>query len=871
MSGWPRLRTWWFKLRKRGSLEQDLEDEIAFHRAMRARDVDPPPFGDPLHVKDGIRDLWTLGWLDALVADVRYALRGLRRERAFAATAIALLALAIGANTTMFVVLKRAILDPLPFPEADRLVRIYDFHRERGLAFSVTALNYLDWAAESKTFERLAAYSGQGLTITGEGEPELVIALGVSPNLPQMLGIRPALGRDFRPEESTRGRDRVILLGDRLWRRKFGGDPSVVGRQVRINGAGYEVIGVLPAGLAFPDRTYEAFVPLALTGGDPEWMNRSRHHLRVVGRLRPSETLESARVEMEQIAGRLEAAYPDVNAKLGVQLRALKDTVVGDSRKLVLLLYGAATVLLLIACANLASLLVARSSARRLEFATRVALGASRARLAGQMLVEAGVLALAGGAAGLGLACLLIRGLRVAAVESLPRMHELQLDPAILAFSAGLTLVTAILFGLGPALFGARTPGNARGTAAHGIRRGLRQTLVVAQVSMSLVLLVGAGLFLRSLHNLRQADRGFDAESVVTMSFVLNADAYPSAGPMMAFAQQVQRGLSESPTLAAAGFSTSLPLSGQGWGNPVAVEGHAPVAGSKSNIARIQCVSPGFLEALRMRVLVGRPIAVADDGRAPAVAVVDETFVDTFLGGAPDPLGLRIKIGDAGSPGPWLTVVGVLAASRQFSLEASPEAHVFLPYFQLGELAPVVGRGIYLAGRSSTPAEASRAMKSRVAALDPGIAVRGPDLLSERVDTALAPARFRTSLMIGFAALALLLASVGLYGVIAFSVAQRTQEIGVRMALGARGGQIASMVLASGARLSGLGIALGLCGALALSKVLDNGQLLFGVGARDGLTLAVVAGVLGLVSLVASLVPARRAAGIDPMRALRTE
>jgi len=771
----------------------------------------------------------------------------------------------------MFIVLKRVILDPLPFPDADRLVRIYDFHKERGTAFSVTALNYLDWAAESKTFETLAAFSGQGMTITGQGEPELIIALGVSPNLPQTLGIKPALGRDFRPGELVRGRDRVIILTHQLWQRKFGADPAIVGRQVRLNGEAYEVIGVMPAGFNFPDKTYEAFVPLPMRGGDPALMNRSRHFLRVVGRLRASATLESARAEMNQIAASLEAAYPDVDAQLGVQLQTLKDTVVGDSRKVVLLLYGAATVLLLIACANLASLLVARRSARRMEFATRAALGARRRRLAVQMLVEAGMLSVFGGAAGLGLAYLLIRALRIAALESLPRMDELQLDPRILAFSIALTLTTAILFGLGPALFGTRSLGTARGSAASGIRRGMRQTLVVAQVAMSLVLLAGAGLLLRSLYNLGQVDRGFDAESVVTMGFALGVNEYPSAVKMLNFAQQLSTGLAESPSLRAAGFSTSLPLSGQAWGNPIAVHGRARLAGSTSNIARIQCVSPGFLEAPKMRLLAGRTIAPSDDSHAPAVAIVDEVFVRHFLDGARNPIGERIKIGDTDSPGPWLTIAGMVAASRQFSLEGSPEAHIFVPYFQVGNLAPIVGRGLYLAGRSSTPAEASRAMKSKIASLDPTLAVRGPNLLSDSIDSAMAPARFRTSLMIGFAILALVLATVGLYGVISFSVAQQTQEIGVRIALGAQGTQILSMVLASGVRLSGLGITLGVGGALALSKILEKEQLLFGVSPRDGLTLAAGAGVLGLVTLVASFVPARRAASIDPMRALRAE
>jgi predicted permease len=378
-------------------------------------------------------------------------------------------------------------------------------------------------------------------------------------------------------------------------------------------------------------------------------------------------------------------------------------------------------------------------------------------------------------------------------------------------------------------------------------------------------------LFLRSLHNLGQADRGFDAENVVTMGFALGVKEYPTAAKMMNFAGQLKAGLSESPVLRAVGFSTSLPLSGQAWGNPIAVFGRVPAPGGKSNIARIQCVSPGFLEALKMRLLAGRLIATSDRSTAPAVVVVDQLFARTFLDGAPNPLGERIKIGDADSGGPWLTIVGVVAASRQFSLEASPEPHIFVSYFQLGNLAPTVGRGLYLAARSSTTAEASRAMRAQIAAVDPTLAVRGPNLLSDSVDSAMAPARLRTLLMIGFAILALVLATVGLYGVIAFSVAQQTQEIGVRIALGAQGTQIISMVLASGALLSGLGIALGFCGELALSRILEKEQLLFGVSPRDSLTLFVVAGVLGLVTFVASFVPARRAASIDPMHALRME
>lgn len=857
--------SWWLKLRRRKNLDRDLEDEIAFHCAMRARDEDAPRFGNQTQIQEEIRDMWALGILESLVADARYALRGMRRDLSFAVTAIVLLTLATGANTAMFIVLKKVILDPLPYADADRLVRIYDRNKARGSEFSVTAMNYQDWAVQAKSFESLAAYSGRGLSITEAGEPELVISMVVTPNLFSTLGVNPALGRDFRAEEIERGRDRVMILTHRLWLRKFGGDPGIIGRRLRVNAEAFEVVGVMPPGFYFPDQTYEAFVPLTLKGGDPAWTNRSAHYLRVVGRLRSPVAFDTARAEMDQIATHLEAAYPDTNAKLGVSMRPLKDTVVGDSKALVWSLYAAATVLLLIACANLAGLLVARSSARRAEFATRTALGASKWRLARQMLVEAGILSLVGGAAGLALAYAMIGRLRIAAEGSLPRLDELRLDPAIVAFSLALTALTGIAFGLGPVLSGSHLLETARGVAAQGLKMRTRQALVVVQVALSLVLLVGASLFLRSLSHLNHADRGYDAAKVVTFGFGLGTSEYESQVKLMSFATQLAAGLSDTAGVQA-GFSTALPLSGQGWGNPIAVFGHTPLAG---RIARIQCVSPGYMEALRMRLRAGRVISRTDDDRAPAVVVVDEVFARTFLSHATNPIGERIKIGDADSRNPWATVVGVVSASSQFSLVDAPEAHIFVPYLQLGSLAPIVGRGIYLVGRADSAATAAQTLKSAVLAVNPTVALRGPNLLSESVDTAMAPTRFRTALMIGFALLALMLSTVGLYGVIAFAVSQQRQEIGVRIALGARPGQIVSRVLASGMRLAAVGIALGLCCALLLASVLESQRLLFGVSSRDAASFGVVVLLLAAVTCMACLLPARRAAATDPMRALR--
>jgi putative ABC transport system permease protein len=810
-------------------------------------------------------------FIGTVVGDARYAFRGLWRDKAFTLTALLLLALAIGANTATFTVLKRTILDPLPYPNADQLVRIYDYQKQRGMEFSVTASNYLDWAAQTKTFEQLAAFGGRGMALVGQGEPELFIGLGVSSNFLTTLGVRPILGRDFRPEENEQGRDRVLILSHALWQRKFGGDAAVVGRSFRVNGESYEIVGVAPQGFAFPDRSYEAFTPLVLKGGDPQWNNRSAHYLKVVGRLRASESLETASAEMTQVAAGLEQQYPDTNKDLGLRLHPLKERVVGESRPLVFLLYGAATLLLLVACANLASLLLARAATRQAEFSTRAALGASRSRLITQMMVESLILSVSGGLAGIGLAKVLLRLLPVIAPDALPRVEEIQLDFTVFAFSAATTVLTGLLFGLGPVAGLSRLMEMPRGRTSSGLKVRLRSALVVGQVAVSLVLLAGAGLFIRSLGNLSHVDAGFDVDGVVTMNFVLGANEYPTGDRMIQFARQFDERLKNTPGVPDAGFSTSLPLSGQGWGNPISVDKAEPVPSNRSNIARIQAVSPRYLQTLKTPLRLGRYLASADDGGAPPVVVVDELFARTFLGEKESPIGRRIKVGGADSSRPWLTVVGVVASSRQISLEGEPEPHIFLPYLQIQEIAPMVGRGIYVAGRSSAPEAAIGALKAQITEVNPNLALREAQPLSVRLGTALAPQRFRTGLLGGFAVLALLIASVGLYGVISFVVAQQSREIGLRIALGAQASEIAAMVVTRGAGLGVLGVLIGIGASLGLSRFLEQQNLLFGVGPRDAATLAAVSALLGAVVLAASYLPARRASLVEPMKALRTE
>lgn len=862
---------WWVRLRKRRSLGSDLADEIEFHRAMRADDFHPPSFGNATRIQEELYDMWAFRTIETFIQDGRFAWRGMRREKAFSVTALLLLALAIGANSAMFTILKRVVLDPLPYPDADRLVSIYDFQRQTGQEFRVTMLNYLDWVAQTKTFESLAAYSGNGVSVGGPAQPEILIALSVSANFFDTTGVRPALGRAFRPEENERGHNQVMILSHALWQRRFGGDPGIIGRIVPVNGEPFEIVGVMPASFAFPEKRYDLWMPLALRGGQAAFSNRSAHYLRVVGRLRPSVTFAAAVAEMNQIGANLEIAYPENNRNLGVQLRPLKEMVIGGFRGILFLLYGSVTLLLLVACASLGALQIARAATRKAEFTTRAALGASRGRLAVQLAVESGLLGVIGGGLGLALSFTLLHIVRRTGGELLPNLDSVRMDPLVLVFSFLVAMGSSMLFGLAPFAQISRLVGVSRGATSKGVRLGLRSALVTVQVALAFVLLAGSGLFIRSLDNLGAIDKGFSADGVVTLGIALQETEYKTSERMMAFAGELAQRLDALPGNETGGFTTALPLSGQAWGNPIAIAEKPADAGSKPNMARIQCVSASYLQTVKTPLRFGRFLSKDDQVRSMPVAVVDESFVRQFLGDVGSPIGKRIKIGDADSPEPWRTIVGVVGSSRQFSLDGPPEPHLYVSYFQLGNLAPVVGRGLYLVARGSSPSSILATLKTQVAELNPSLAIRDTGYLSDYVDSALAPQRVRTWLMVGFASLALLLAGASLYGVVAFTVASRTQEIGVRIALGATHARIISMILLDGACLVGLGLGFGVLCALTLSTVLDKQRLLFEVSSTDATTFVLAAAILVTVALLASYLPGRHAASIDPMRALRME
>jgi putative ABC transport system permease protein len=867
----------WLKLRRRRNLEQDLEEELAFHQAMRSAEAGHAPSGNRLRIKEDLRGMWTFVWLELLLQDIRYGLRGLRRNKGFSLTAVLLLTLGIGANTAMFTIVKRVLLDPLPWPHSERLVRIWSTQKSSGALSPVTALDYLDFADQAKSFESLGAYTSTSVALNGEGQPELLVGSQVTANLFRTLGVRPMLGRDFRAEENDRGSARVIILSHGLWRRKFGGQSDVIGRVLQVNGESFQIIGVMAPGFSFPDATNEAWIPLVLKGGELRWINRFAHFLGVVGRLHAARSIASANAEIQGIAARLEQAYPQADQHQGARVRGMKESLIADSRTMLFTLYGAVTLLLLIVCSNLAALLLERAASRRAEFSVRTALGASRGRLFGQMTIETALLSLAGGAAGVGFAGVFLDLLKIRLPNTFPRLHEIGIDGEVLGFSLGLTLLTGLLFGIAPALQlprAVQTPGlSLRGSGGSRMRRGMRSALVVLQISMAGVLLAGAGLFLRSLDNLSRVDPGFDPRGVISANVVLADKAYPSKERILGFVDQLDRQLSAAPGVQSAGISTSLPLAGHGWGNPVLIAGHPSPAG-KPYQARIQVITPHFLETVHMGLKLGRGFTERDDARAPRVALVTETFARSFLPHGESPVGQRVQLGggsddDDDDPQPWLTIVGVVAPVRLSALDGPPDPVMFMPYAQLGEVAPMVGRGLYLAVRSQTNATAVGAIRGRVGSLDPSLAIRDAGPMDASIGAALAPQSLRTWLLSGFAALALILAGVGLYGVIAYAVTQRRQEIGVRMALGAQASQIGRLVVLDGARLALLGIALGLAGTVSLSRL--AGHLLFGVSGHDAITLSAAFAILVAVALLASYLPARRAAAIDPMQTLRSE
>ena len=807
--------------------------------------------------------------MQTLLDDLRHATRRLLRSPGFTALAVLTVGLGVGATTVMFSAVYGVLLRPLSYPEPDRLVMIRGARlAQPGQPGVISYPDYRDWRRESRSFETTAALRAADVTLAGPGGPERIEGARVTASFFQALRVVPALGHLFPEESDQPGGERVAVLGHGLWRR-LGADPTLVGRTLTLSGEPHTVIGILPMAFRPPREVEraEVFAPLALDGEALE--QRGNRSLVAIGRLRPGVSLAQARAELSAVARHLEREHPDSNTGVGATLSSLHADTVSELRRPLLVLLGAVAFVLLIACTNVANLVLPRALARRREVGIRTALGASRSRLVRQLLTESILLGVAGGAAGLATAYWGLGGLLALAPASTPRLQDIALDGRVLGFSLALSLLTGVAFGLVPALSASRTDvlaalhesGRSPALARHPGAR----LLVVAEIALSLVLMAGAGLLLESFRRLLSVDPGFDPRNVLTLAVSLEDTRYPRPDQRAGFYADLVERVRALPGVISAAAITPTPLGGADISTRFTVEGQpAPAPGQKPR-AEYRAVTPGYFETLRIPLKKGRTFEAHDRREAKAVVVVNEALAAQVFPGQ-DPLGERLRIGigtDESDPRTFevVGVVGDVHPSGQGIL-APPAIYVPHPQQSWSWMSLVVRT-------SGEPASLAGALRRTVAALDPEQAVSNARPLTELLSDALAAHRFVMALLVGFALVGLALATVGVYGVLAASVERRTGEIGLRLAVGADSGDVLRMVLGQAARLAAAGVTLGLVAAFALTRVLQG--LLFGVSATDPATFGAVAGVLVVAALLASYLPARRAARLDPAAVLREE
>ncbi|HEX7315759.1 MAG TPA: ABC transporter permease [Pyrinomonadaceae bacterium] len=802
--------------------------------------------------------------MKTLWQDLRFGARMLRKRPGFTAVALLTLALGIGANTAIFSVVNAVLLRPLPYRNAERLVWVSGNVRGGTNRASVSPPDYVDYRAQNTVFEEFAASTSVPfpVNLTGAGEPERLTGSRVTANYFRAFGVEPALGRAFGADEERAGPAPVAVLSDGLWRRRFGGDPSVVGKTLTLDGKAVAVVGIAPPEFQYPAGA-ELWLPLDFD--DPEMKIRAAHFLRPIGLLKPGVTIEQAKAETDLIARRLEEQYPESNERWSLNLVPLHEQVVGGVRTSLWVLLGAVGFVLLIACANVSNLMLARAAARRRELALRTALGASRWRVVRQQLTENLLLALVGGALGLLVAAWGVDLLAALGAGDIPRSREIGVDGRVLAFTAALSVLTGLAFGLLPALRASRTDLNevlkdaGRGTSGPG-RGRVRGALVVSEIALSLVLLAGAGLLVKSLVSLLNVNPGFDPANVLTLRINLARARYTKPEQAAAFFGDLQRRVAGLPGVEAAGMISELPLSGQPNDMYFYVAGRPPRTADQKVTADYRRVNQDYFRAMRIPVLRGRDFTEQEATGSAQVVVINETLARNFFPNE-DPLGRRLVI-DFGKQEEF-EVVGVVGDVLHRSLDGGVYQMMYTPTLRIG------GSNLVVRTSSADPLALAAAVRGEVAAVDRDQPVSTVRTMEEVVSGSVAQQRFRTLLLAVFAGVALLLAGVGIYGVIAYSVTQRTHEIGIRMALGAGAADILKMVVRQGMALALAGVAVGLLAAFALTRLLSS--LLFGVTATDAVTLAAVSLLIVAVALLACFIPARRATKVSPTVALRYE
>ena len=797
--------------------------------------------------------------METLLQDFRYALRLLRKSPGFAVAAVLTLALGMSANTVMFSVLNTVLLRPLPYPQADRLVQIWETDSCRGdMHNTVSPYNFLDWRSQSQSFEQMATYEYSSVVLTGQKAPARLSALFVTASFFDVLKVGPLKGRTFLSDEDQPGKPRVAVLGYGAWQRYFGGDPAIVGKSVLLDDQAYSIVGVMPANFGLPrDRTDVWCLP----GFDLKQTSRPSHYLQSIGRLKPGVSLQQAQTEMDTIAERLAATYHQPG--FGVRLLSLQDEIVGNARRSLLVLWVAVLAVLLIACANVAGLLLARAVGRQKEVAIRNALGGSRARLMQQFLAESVLLATLGGILGLALSYSGGRFIVAASQGAVPRLRDLQMDGRVLAFTAIACILTGLAFGLAPALSALRVDLNSSlkesGAASQMTDRlHLRSLFVVAEVALAMVLLVGGGLLAKTLWRLQHVDTGFRAENILTFRFTVPPKKFATSAQRSDLYERVVEQLAALPGVESVGATNDLPFGGSRSGSSFDVEGRAPDP-QMLFFAGYRTVSPGYFHTMRIRLLQGREFSLHDNQDAAFVAVVNQALVKKYFANE-SPLGHRLK-----SHAHFYEIVGVVGDVKHEDLGAPTSPELYLCQLQ-AEVPPWT----FFAVRSRTePKALATTVREAMKQIAPEEPIYSLNTMSDLVEYWLSPQKFNSLLLAVFAGLALVLAAIGIYGVIAYSVVQRTREIGIRMALGADRVNVLRLILRQGARIGMLGLLLGTVATYLSTRALSS--MLYGVDPHDPLIFAGIAVSLFAVVVMASYIPARRATRVDPLIALRYE
>ena len=798
-----------------------------------------------------------------MIKDIRYALRALARRPGFTAVAVITLALGIGANTAIFSVVNGVLLRPLEYPEPERLVSLRDSNPSKQLDSQISPANFLEWQRQNTVFSDLATYRTVSYNLTSDGNPERLLAGRVSSGLFKTLGVGPILGREFAPEEDQLGRDKVAIISEGLWQRRFGSEASVIGKTLKLSGEDFTVIGVMPKNLRLPDqRERELWTPIAFTENE-----RIYHHVRfveAVGRLKPGVTLDQAQAEMSAIASRLSEAHPDANQGWTIRVAPVLDFAVGDARKILWILFSAVGLVLLIACANVTNLLLARAATRQKEMAIRVALGAGRLRLIRQLATESLLLALLGALAGWPMAVWGLKALIAIAPADLPRLADVTIDNRALLFTLGITLLTGLIFGLAPALQSVNANANQHlkdgGSEGNrgGTGRRIGNLLIAGEVAVAVMLLVGSGLLLRTIWQLRNVNPGFDERNALAVTLQLSDKKYADTKQLAQFSERLVEQVSTLPGVEATGVVRILPIAHEltvGY----YVEGKQRQPDNQLPQTNYSAVSADYFNAMRIPLVAGRTFNDRDNQQSPRVAIVSTELVHRVFPGE-NPIGRRINV--TTGPENYREIVGVVGDVRQQGLVRGASAHVYEPFSQApSNFMTLIVRG------SSDPTALVPAIRAKVIGLDHELPLQRVTTLDKIIANSIRQQRFTSVVLSVFAGVALVLAVAGLYGVVSYAVAQRTRELGIRLALGAQVGDVLRLVIKQGMTFVLLGEVIGIAGAYALTGLIQG--LLFGVTATDKTTFVTVAVSLFVVALVACYVPARRATKVDPLIALR--